>query len=228
MSSRLNKVTLKKLNLKDLNTIWHDVTGLVFKSSTEKLVIGRCINDTLVPLDKEAIKLCEEWKFKYDTSLKIKDDDEEADEEADEGEAEGEEDGEADAEGEGDGDGEGEGDGEEDGEEDGEGDGEADENGNQVEEGEVDVKEEDNKVVLSRNVQPLTDNFNHSFDLITKDFFKKLIDNESELLEKIRKLEDALLQKSTDFNNMKTNFEDMKDKHGKLKTKFDGIKKLFS
>ena len=37
MSSRLNKVTLKKLNLKDLNTIWHDVTGLVFKSSTEKL-----------------------------------------------------------------------------------------------------------------------------------------------------------------------------------------------
>ena len=46
MSSAKNKIVLKKL--KELNTIWHPESTLVFKSSTEKIVIGRYENEKLV------------------------------------------------------------------------------------------------------------------------------------------------------------------------------------
>ena len=231
MTSKLNKVTLKKL--KELNTIWHEDSALVFKSSTERLVIGRYIDGKLVPLDNEAVALCEKWKFKYDTSIKIEGEEEDGEQEGDEeGEEEGEQEGEEEGE-------------KDDDDEDGQG-GEAE--GDEDEEDEVDDEKKDKvdekpiekntdvKSVfgeeLSRIVPQLTESFSkkfiNSFDLSTRDFFEKLIDNESNLLVKIKQLEDALSQKSTDFDNMKANFEDMKDKHGKLKTKFDGIKKLFS
>lgn len=60
------KIALKKL--KELDTVWHPDTALVFKSSQDKVVYGRWINDELVALDDEAIILCEKWSFKYDTS----------------------------------------------------------------------------------------------------------------------------------------------------------------
>ena len=61
------KIILKRNKL--INKIWHPESTLVFKSSTEKLVIGRLDGSDIIPLDDEAIDLCVQWKFKYDTSL---------------------------------------------------------------------------------------------------------------------------------------------------------------
>lgn len=67
MSVTKNKIVLKKL--KELDTIWHPESGLVFKSATDKVVISRWVNEENIPLDDEAIELCEKWKFKYDISV---------------------------------------------------------------------------------------------------------------------------------------------------------------
>ena len=76
----------KKIVLKNLtahNTIWHPDSTLVFKSRKDRLVIGRYVDDELIPLDNDALHLCEVWKFKPDESLF--DEDEEAEKVADEG-----------------------------------------------------------------------------------------------------------------------------------------------
>jgi len=61
------KIVLKKNTI--INKIWHPESTLVFKSSKEKLVIGRFHENEFVSLDDEALELCVQWKFKYDTSL---------------------------------------------------------------------------------------------------------------------------------------------------------------
>jgi hypothetical protein len=65
--SASQKIVLKKLTAH--NTIWHPESTLVFKSQKDRLVIGRYIDDELIPLDDEAMTLCETWKFKPDESL---------------------------------------------------------------------------------------------------------------------------------------------------------------
>jgi hypothetical protein len=67
--SRKTGIVLKKL--KALNKPWHPESGLVFKSSKEKMVIGRYDKDDgeLMPLDEEILELCKKWRFKYDESL---------------------------------------------------------------------------------------------------------------------------------------------------------------
>lgn len=67
MSSSNKKLVLKKL--KEHNTIWHPESTVVFKSQSERLVIGRYVDGELIPLDETALELCEEWKFKPDESL---------------------------------------------------------------------------------------------------------------------------------------------------------------
>ena len=67
MSDSSKKIVLKKLP--SHNTIWHPESTLVFKSQKERLVIGRYVDDELIPLDDIAINLCEIWKFKPDESL---------------------------------------------------------------------------------------------------------------------------------------------------------------
>ena len=76
------KIALKKN--KEINKIWHPESGLVFKSSKEKLVIGRVEDGEVIPLDDDALDLCTQWKFKYDTSLVEEVDDEEEGDEEDE------------------------------------------------------------------------------------------------------------------------------------------------
>ena len=81
MSSK--KIVLKKL--KELDTIWHPESTLVFKSSKDKIVIGRYENEKFVSLDDICLKLCETWKFKYDSDLiETEEVDEEVDEEVEE------------------------------------------------------------------------------------------------------------------------------------------------
>ena len=67
MSTSCKKIVLKKLS--SHNTIWHPESTLVFKSQKDKLVIGRYVDDEIIPLDDEALSLCETWKFKPDESL---------------------------------------------------------------------------------------------------------------------------------------------------------------
>ena len=67
MSTSSKKIVLKKLV--SHNTIWHPESTLVFKSQKEKIVIGRYVNDEIIPLDDNALQLCELWKFKPDESL---------------------------------------------------------------------------------------------------------------------------------------------------------------
>ena len=67
MSASSKKIVLKKLN--SHNTIWHPDSTLVFKSQKDRLVIGRYVDDKIIPLDDVALTLCETWKFKPDESL---------------------------------------------------------------------------------------------------------------------------------------------------------------
>lgn len=67
MSTSSKKIVLKKLQ--SHNTIWHPESTLVFKSQKDKIVIGRYVDDEIIPLDDNALQLCELWKFKPDESL---------------------------------------------------------------------------------------------------------------------------------------------------------------
>ena len=62
-----NKIMLKKL--KEMNTIWHPESTLVFKSKEEQLVIGRWVDTAFVELDEVCLELSDTWKFKIDDSL---------------------------------------------------------------------------------------------------------------------------------------------------------------
>lgn len=67
--------TKKKIILKKLKNhsphILHPESTLVFKSSQEKLVIGRYEeqDDTIISLDDVSLELCVQYNFKYDTTL---------------------------------------------------------------------------------------------------------------------------------------------------------------
>ncbi len=80
MSDTKRKIILKKLSA--LNTIWHPETTLVFKSQNDRLVIGRYVNCEVIPLDEEAILLCNEWNFKPDPTI-IPDEGDQGEEESD-------------------------------------------------------------------------------------------------------------------------------------------------
>jgi hypothetical protein len=61
------KIILKKL--KEMGTIWHPESTVVFKSKEEKVVIGRWDGTELIDLDDDTIESCEKWGFKFDESL---------------------------------------------------------------------------------------------------------------------------------------------------------------
>ena len=86
MSTRSKrKIVLK--SLKKLKTIWHPESTLVYKSKKERLVIGRYVDDEFIPLDEEALELCDEWNMKPDPERVIEDeeDDQHDGEESEEG-----------------------------------------------------------------------------------------------------------------------------------------------
>ena len=80
----MSKSTRKKVMLKPLkefNTIWHPLTGLVLKSKKERVIIGRFIDGNIVPLDETALELCEEWGMTPDETLLEEGEEEEEEEE---------------------------------------------------------------------------------------------------------------------------------------------------
>ena len=75
MSSEKSKL-LKKI--KGSTHILHPESTLVFRSAKDRIVIGRYENETVIELDNKTVKLCEKWNYKYDTSLIITEEAEEA------------------------------------------------------------------------------------------------------------------------------------------------------
>jgi len=205
MSLAKSKIVLKKL--KELDTIWHPESGLVFKSATDKVVISRWVNEENFPLDDEAIELCEKWKFKYDTSVFGDQEEEEEGEDEDAEEQQPDEAG-----------------------------GEEDEPQQQEEEVEqplpiavppkvarvdilhpVDDSEFKN---ITSNLNKYVENLNSNISNLKTDLLNKT----NEYTDMTNRYNDMTGQ----FNNMKDQYTDMKDQYDKLKAKFDGIKSLFS
>ena len=65
MSKSKSKPKISLKNNKTINKIWHPESTLVFKSSKEIIVIGRCEEGELIQLDDKSLDLCSHWKFKY-------------------------------------------------------------------------------------------------------------------------------------------------------------------
>ena len=89
MSSKIGNLKFKRL--KEYDTIWHPESTLVFKSATEKLVVGRYVDGVMIKLDDISLEICKEWKFKHDETL-LTNDEEEDEEDEEENEDENEED----------------------------------------------------------------------------------------------------------------------------------------
>jgi len=53
---------------KVIDKLWHSATGMVFKSAKERVVIGKFVDDKLLPLTKEDIDICMSHSFAYDAS----------------------------------------------------------------------------------------------------------------------------------------------------------------
>jgi hypothetical protein len=69
---RMNKI---------INKWWHPETGLVFKSSEEKIVIGIFKDESIHDLTEDDVATCVTYKFKYVFNKRKKEEDEEEDEE---------------------------------------------------------------------------------------------------------------------------------------------------
>ena len=225
MSSK--KIVLKKL--KELDTIWHPESTLVFKSSKDKIVIGRYENEKFVSLDDICLKLCETWKFKYDSDLiETEEVDEEVDEEVEETEEVKEKE-------------------------------ETDEDDFEEVTKPVDLKEElsetesvedvDDNILTEKtpdeikqvsNVFPdvitvnnicisdITTEYSSKlhgfFDLLSQNYNTQLLNLKNEV-SKLGKINENLQR---DLDSEKENHINTTEKLAKLQTKFDGIKQLFS
>jgi hypothetical protein len=51
---------------KILCQLWHQDTGMVFRSAKERVVIGKAVSDVLKPLDNDDIEICKAHGFKYE------------------------------------------------------------------------------------------------------------------------------------------------------------------
>jgi len=100
-TEKVEKKTFIIRKNKELDMFWNPETTLVFKSKEEKVVIGSCKDNKVIPLTDEDVKTCEKYSLKYERKEEKgagddKDEDEEEDQE--EGEEEDEEDDEEDDE----------------------------------------------------------------------------------------------------------------------------------
>jgi hypothetical protein len=217
MSSTKNKIVLKKL--KELDTIWHPESKLVFKSSKDKVVIGRYENDELISLDDECLELCAKWKFKYDKDLVQEEEDEEDDdyekvdettnENLDTKEHEDEDDYEKVQEN-------------------------IETNTNNNEKNNEHTKIVNNtdksktENITNQSISDITNEYtkcvHEFFDYLSQKYNDELLNLKNEIIQK-NKLYDELLN---NYNKEVTEHSNTTEDLNKLKTKFDGIKQLFS
>ena len=202
------KVVLKKL--KELGKIWHDDSRLVFKSETEKLVIGRYEDNKFIPLDNEAVIRCKTWNFKYDPSIEVEGLEEQENEEEEDDEEEEEEEEE-----------------EQEGEQEEQEEGEEEEQEEEVE-GEQQKSEEQEKTSLPKMIP---DNTQVDLKTITNIFSSKLSEYfnnlQNDFHNQLSESEARYSQKSQEYDELLNKFQDLTQAHQKLSGKFEGIKQLF-
>lgn len=51
---------------KNISLCWHEPSCMVFNSPQERVVIGKCVNDKVVPLTNADVETCEKLGFNYD------------------------------------------------------------------------------------------------------------------------------------------------------------------
>jgi hypothetical protein len=64
----VNSVNTVLRKNKAIDKLWHLATGMVFKSVKERVVIGKCVDDKLLPLTTEDIEVCMAHGFAYENS----------------------------------------------------------------------------------------------------------------------------------------------------------------
>jgi len=62
----VNSVNTVLRKNKAIDKLWHLATGMVFKSVKERVVIGKCVDDKLLPLTTEDIEVCMAHGFAYE------------------------------------------------------------------------------------------------------------------------------------------------------------------
>lgn len=205
MSSKTT-TSMKFKRLKDYDTIWHPESTLVFKSATDKFVVGRYVDGEMIKLDNKALEICKEWNFKYDESILTNEEPEEEAEETGEEEA-GETDGEEEA-----------------GEE------EAEETGGEEEVGEQEVGEEIEVSETKDETKDVVD-FHSKFDYLNKylnELSSSVVSHNNNAQKDINMLKDEISKKNKEYEILKNNYDDLENKYSVLKSKFDGIKNFFS
>ena len=191
--------------LKEMETIWHPESTLVFKSKTEKVVTGRWINSEFLPLDEDSIELCAQWSFKYDQEL------------YDELMAEVDETGE-----------EVEGDVDETGEE---VEGGAGEEVDDVEEVTEVVVNQSTDVDLNILTSGFTNNLNSYFQTLTNDYCTKISILETKLSNKsldFEKMTEDRDKMKDELSKMTEDRDKIKEECEKFRAKFEGFKSFFN
>jgi len=203
--------------LKEMETIWHPDSTLVFKSKTEKVVTGRWINSEFLPLDEESIELCAQWSFKYDQEL--------YDELMAEGEDVAEDDVEEEAGDEGEDVAGDEGEGEDVAES------EDTVEGDKITESVVEVH---NIQTSSKDLDHLTSNFtsslNNYFQTLTGDFSSKISVLETKLSNKsdeLTKMTEDRDKTKNELTKMTEDRDKVKEECEKFRAKFEGFKNFF-
>jgi hypothetical protein len=212
-STTTKKVSLKKLA--EFNTVWHEESGLVFKSQKEIIVIGKLVNKEIVPLTAVDVTTCEKFKFKYEMPV--------ADEEEEVEEVEGEEEVE-------------EGEGTEEAEDVASAEGEEEEAEAEPEPEQPKVVEEVKKVAEEtvkteeapkEIVKPITAEDNDIDSEI--DEFNKIINDLNRIWKTTNAKNDTRIHAlEIELQETKKDLFDLQDLYDKMKVKFDGIKQLFS
>ncbi len=83
-----NKTTTKKVSKilrknHAIDHLWHEHTRLVFRSAKERVVIGVCVDDEIVPLSDADILVCKDYSFAYELG-KVEEVEEEVEEKVEE------------------------------------------------------------------------------------------------------------------------------------------------
>ena len=233
MSSTKNKIVLKKL--KDTDKVWHSDSTLVFKSLKDKVVIGRYFEKEIIPLDDLCLELCSKWKFKYDKDLVEEDDEEDEDEEVVENQDGGDE---QESEKESEKEVQQEKDESEDDDVEVDLEVKVEKKDHESEEEVEDKSEEDEEKVESeqnKNEIKVQQDINYKkayLTDITYDFSKKIYDYFDSVSQKYNQellnLKNDITTKDKIHSELLKEHESVKEELKKLKTKFEGIKQLFS
>ena len=69
-------------NNRKLGVLWHSLSGMVFKSKNERIVVGKVVNDKVVDLEEDDVETCKKYGFRYELPTTTEANDNDSDAEA--------------------------------------------------------------------------------------------------------------------------------------------------